>query len=74
MTDIHCTHCGEPWDHDSLHEVDGMTYRDAGRAFAFYGCGFREASKCDAGLVDPAAAVQSAALQALSDHPEEWII
>jgi len=27
--DIHCRYCGEPWDHDELHEIEGHTYKQA---------------------------------------------
>ena len=76
MSDIHCQHCGEPWDHYYLHEVGdhGMDYKTAGRSFAINGCGFRDNTKCDAGMVDPESAAQSIALQELSPYPEEWII
>ena len=37
--DIHCRHCGEPWDHDELHDMEGHTYKQASVAFAKYGCG-----------------------------------
>ena len=37
--DIHCRHCGEPWDHDELHDMEGHTYRQAAVAFRSYGCG-----------------------------------
>ena len=74
MTDIHCKHCGEPWDHDFLHEIDYMTYDNAGHAFAIYGCGFRHGVRCTSPMVDPDAATLSAALQEQSPFPEEWII
>ena len=37
--DIHRRHCGEPRDHDDLHNVEGHTYKQAAVAFAKYGCG-----------------------------------
>ena len=42
--DIFCPRCGEPMDHDELHEVEGMSYQEASQAFRTYGCegiGFR---------------------------------
>jgi hypothetical protein len=51
-----------------------MDYKTAGRSFAINGCGFRDNTKCDAGMVDPDSAAQSISLQELSPHPEEWII
>ena len=40
---IHCRHCGEPWDHDELHEMKGwtghdMSYRQAAKRFKELGC------------------------------------
>ena len=76
MTDIHCQHCGEPWDHDYLHEVDdhGMDYKMAGRSFAINGCGFRDNVRCTSQVVDANAALDSGIAMTLSPHPEEWII
>jgi hypothetical protein len=42
--DIFCPRCGEPLDHDELHEVEGMSYQEASQAFRTKGCegiGFR---------------------------------
>ena len=41
--DIHCRHCGEPWDHDELHDMEGwtgddMTYKQAVQRFKELGC------------------------------------
>lgn len=41
--DIHCRHCGEPWDHDELHDMEGwtgdaMTYKQASQRFKELGC------------------------------------
>ena len=37
--DIHCPKCGEPWDHDELHDApDGMDYKTASREFRKRGC------------------------------------
>jgi hypothetical protein len=36
--DLLCPLCGEPWDNDCLHEVEGLTYRAAGRLFVRVGC------------------------------------
>ena len=30
--DIHCRYCGEPWDHDELHDMEDACYKDAGQA------------------------------------------
>ncbi len=34
--DLHCKHCGEPWDHDCLHEFDD--YEKRCKLFAKLGC------------------------------------
>lgn len=39
--DIKCTHCGEPFDQDELHEM-GMAYEEAVRLYQKYGCGLVE--------------------------------
>lgn len=36
--DIYCPTCGEPWDIDSLHEVDDKTYEQARKGFYRDGC------------------------------------
>lgn len=36
--DIRCPKCGEPWEIDSLHEVDGMTFAQARKKFYKVGC------------------------------------
>ena len=41
--DIHCRYCGEPWDHDELHEMeswtgDDMSYKQAVKRFKELGC------------------------------------
>ena len=39
--DIYCRKCGEPWDHDELHEVaeeQGRTYDEVRELFARNGC------------------------------------
>ena len=76
MADIHCRHCGEPWDLDFLHEVSeyGMNYNQAKKSFAINGCGFREKIKCNFSIVDPDAMVKTIASQVLSDHPDDWLI
>ena len=44
--DIHCRYCGEPWDHDELHEIEGHTYKQAAVAFRSYGCGAFNTLSC----------------------------
>lgn len=36
--DIKCRHCGEPWDLDELHDVDGHTFDQARKRFYRDGC------------------------------------
>jgi hypothetical protein len=39
--DIYCSHCGEPWDNDSLHdeaEASGRSYTEVARNFRIDGC------------------------------------
>lgn len=36
--DIHCNKCGEPWETDCLHDIDG-SYDDALKLFKQLGCG-----------------------------------
>ena len=36
--DIYCPKCGEPWDHDELHDIPGVTYAQASKRFRRVGC------------------------------------
>ncbi|MPZ50845.1 MAG: hypothetical protein GEU75_16360 [Dehalococcoidia bacterium] len=36
--DIYCPVCGEPWDHNELHDVEGVRFEEARRRFASEGC------------------------------------
>ena len=36
--DLYCTVCGEPWDVDTLHDIDGASYSDKRRRFQVEGC------------------------------------
>ena len=78
--DIHCKFCGEPMDHDALHDAfdwerdTPISYKDAARRFAKYGCGYETQTRCHHSMVDADSAMKASALQILSDHPEEWII
>lgn len=39
--DIYCSKCGEPWDHDELHEIasyNDVTYAETARDFRRNGC------------------------------------
>ena len=74
--DIHCKFCGEPWEHDTLHEFGD--YKNRAKLFAQLGCnalmddGNRD-YPCNTGVVDPDMAWQAGFLQEWSDHPEEWV-
>ena len=37
MPDIYCPVCGEPWDHDELHDT-GIPYAEASKRFRRVGC------------------------------------
>jgi hypothetical protein len=50
--DLICPKCREPWDADELHEVVGMTYREARNTFTSEGCGPVFQTSCS-GEVDP---------------------
>lgn len=75
--DIQCRFCGEPWDHDCLHDADGMSYAEAGKAFAKYGCNalmfppkLERCTHSPCVSSNELAAIQ--ALMEMSDYPEEW--
>ena len=84
--DIHCRHCGEPWDHDELHSgmdheriTDKLTYEQASKLFAKYGCGAFEAihwgydaRMCDHAMVDAEKAARAELSQSIFEHAEEW--
>lgn len=36
--DLYCPVCGEPWDVDELHDVEGKTFAQARRDFQKKGC------------------------------------
>ena len=82
MFDIYCAHCGEPWEQDMLHDVEGMSYMPAAKAFTVQGCTLFQivrqrivgkGSVCKAEKV-----VSDIELEAIngahemSDYPEEW--
>lgn len=60
--DIYCPRCGEPLDMDELHDVEGMTYRQASRDFRALGCeavGFRCSEHRNENAANIAAAIYS---------------
>jgi len=74
--DIHCRYCGEPWDHDTLHEFGD--YKKRAKLFAKLGCnalmdeGERE-NPCNLSPVDPNIAMASGVLQDDSPYPDDWL-
>lgn len=63
--DIYCPICGEPYDHDELHDVPGKSYAEASREFIRVGCKVFDASH---GVRDARRAeVASAAYAVLGD-------
>ena len=83
--DIHCRFCGEPWDHDELHDQyspikeEPISYDIMVKYFKKYGCGawtdFGRGKRkvCNQGTVDSEKAWKSAVLQDLSPYPDDWI-
>ena len=82
MYDIYCPHCGEPHDHDLLHDLLDFTYDAAAILFKTHGCAlidqrdsgqFIESRVC---LAKPVGGQYSLATikaaHALSDYPDEW--
>jgi len=83
MPDIHCRHCGEPWDIYELHEVyvggsrgsKKVPYKQAAQLFRELGCGaFQTGQRCTNDVVDPAVAEHSGVLQDMLEYPDEWIL
>ena len=80
--DIHCRFCGEPWDHDELHNMRDflalgpvISYTEAGTNFRKYGCGAFErfgVEKCSNNVCDPIAAEAAAWSHNVFEYPEEW--
>ena len=72
--DIHCRHCGEPWDHDELHEIEGHTYKQAAVAFKKFGCGaFVVNEVCKNEPIYPPEMMELIGeSQDMSPYPDEW--
>jgi hypothetical protein len=75
--DIHCRYCGEPWDHDELHDMYNHTYRQAAVAFKKYGCGaFKILGPqriCQHYAIYPPEVMNAiGAMQDMSPYPDEW--
>lgn len=64
--DIRCPKCGEPWDHDELHEqasLDGRSYDDVAAEFRARGCAAFDGARCTV----PADSEMAEAAQTLYD-------
>jgi hypothetical protein len=75
--DIHCRHCGEPWDHDELHDMHEHTYKEAAVAFLKYGCGafhvIGTQSVCRHSPIYPSEMLELIGQsQDMSPYPDEW--
>lgn len=72
---IHCRHCGEPFDIDHLHTMAddaGCTFAEMQTRFARYGCDAEYETKCTRPVCDPNAAMYAAAMQDLSGDADDW--
>jgi len=77
--DIICRYCGEPIDHDELHNTK-YDYKVMSNLFRIYGCGaFDHAWSgspspvvCNRFAINQNAAALSGAMQDISPYPEEW--
>jgi len=75
--DIHCRHCGEPWDHDELHDMYKHTYKEAAVAFKTYGCGaftiLGGQKVCKQWAIYPPEMLELIGQsQDMSPYPDEW--
>jgi len=71
MYDIYCSHCGEPQDWESLHDVasdHGITFSVAFKKFKAYGCNVWHGidSPCTAPVCDPVNAKRASICNATS--------
>jgi len=74
--DIHCRHCGEPFDIDHLHtlaEDAGCTFAEMQTRFARYGCDAEHETKCTRPVCDPDAAMYAGVMQDLSGDADDWL-
>lgn len=74
--DIHCRHCGEPWELCTLHEFND--YKRRAKLFAKLGCNAlmddgESTTPCNMPVVDPEIAQASGVLQDDSPHPDDWL-
>lgn len=72
--DIHCRHCGEPWDHDELHDIEDTSYKDAVKLFLKHGCGaFVVKEVCKNEPIYPPDMMELIRVaQDMSPYPDEW--
>ena len=75
--DIHCRHCGEPWDHDELHDIEGASYKDAVQLFLKHGCGAfgfdAPLPTCNRTPIYPSDMMELIRVaQDMSPYPDEW--
>ena len=78
--DIICKFCGEPSDHDELHEQQ-YNYSVMSKYFRLYGCGIfdhvytgRPLIPCQYPISNGELAELSAVMQGLTPYAEEWSI
>ena len=76
--DIICRYCGEPSDHDELHEQD-YSYEVMSKNFRLFGCGIfdhvytgRPLVKCQYPVKNWNLAQLSGVMQGLTPYAEEW--
>jgi len=74
--DIHCRHCGEPWEIYTLHEFND--YNRRAKLFAKLGCNAlmddgESTTPCNMPVVDLEISQASAVLQDDSPHPDDWL-
>jgi len=76
--DIICRYCGEPIDHEELHDTK-YDYKVMSNLFRIYGCGAfdhawgdRPLVPCNRYSINSNAAALSGAMQDISPYPEEW--
>jgi hypothetical protein len=60
--DVYCPVCGEPWDLDTLHEIDAPSYQAKRKRFQREGCGALETAHNE-----PADGLRASASAALFD-------
>lgn len=74
--DIYCRFCGEPWDHDCLHEFGDYPKRI--KLWKQFGCPALQSEdtpteRCSYPTSDQIFAARSQALQDLSDYSDDWV-